>query len=191
VRPAPVGRPLRNEKCGQHGHATAAVVTARPAHGTCVRPAWSNRSRRGNQARQPMHHRRRTSHRDGFGRPRRDATRRRLPTSWQKNRRVVDNRLLGSPGVGSVALRWEASLPTCLQWRTGQSDRHEKDEVRLGPTRCDPCDARWGPLCTQAVDDGVDECHHGTNRALAPAHGWTSREHCDRREHRSGQAAYG
>jgi hypothetical protein len=55
VRPAPVGRPRRNEQCGQHGHATAAVVTARPAHGTCVRPAWSNRSRRGNQARQPMH----------------------------------------------------------------------------------------------------------------------------------------
>ena len=31
------------ENNGQHGHATAAVETARPAHGTCVRPAWSNR----------------------------------------------------------------------------------------------------------------------------------------------------
>ena len=44
MRPAPVGRPRRYEKQWKHGHATAAVGTARPAHGTCVRPAWSNRT---------------------------------------------------------------------------------------------------------------------------------------------------
>jgi len=67
----------------------------------------------------------------------------------------------------------------------------QHDSEQLGPTRCDAREARWGPLCTQAVDDGVDERHHGTNRAIAPAHGWTSREHCDRRDHRNGQVAHG
>ncbi len=37
----------------QHGHATAAVGTARPAHGTCARPGWSNRPARARPRRPP------------------------------------------------------------------------------------------------------------------------------------------
>ena len=93
---------------GQHGHATAAVGTARPAHGTCARPGWSNRPARAlalpsagsatTYCRPPRS-------------PGRRATRCRWDTSWQKKRPVVDNRLLGSPEVVSVAIRWEASPP--------------------------------------------------------------------------------
>ena len=205
MRPAPVGRPRRNEKQWKHGHATAAVGTARPAHGTCVRPAWSNRTGLGATASDSG---RQQADRDrpadcepptvtgSVGRvcarhaavcPHRGKKTDGLwttacwgPLVWVASPSA--GRLPSPPARNGAPARWTDPVRPC-------STQHDSEQ--LSPTRCDARDARWGPLCTQAVDDGVDERHHRTNRAIAPAHGWTSREHCDRRDHRNGPGAHG
>ena len=69
----------------------------------------------------------------------------------QKSWRVVDNRLLAPVGVVSVALRWEPSPPE-------NPEPARTPSVYLRKHR--------GPLCTQVVDDGVDERRQPrTNRA--------------------------
>ena len=154
MRPAPVGRPRRNGNqwtAWTHDNGRRDGSTG-SRYVRSSRPVKPNRAgnRPGNTTAQPGPA---TAHRDTVERPRPTRHAAVCPHRGKKIRRVVDNRLLAPLGVGSVALRWETSLPTCLRCRA---------------TAAMAARRRWGTLCTQAVDDGVDERHHGTNRALTP-----------------------
>jgi hypothetical protein len=123
-------------------------MTARQAHGTCARPARSNQP---NDDRASGSHDRPTGHYDRPRPTRSVATRRRLDTSRQKKPPVVDNRLLASPGVVSVAIRWEASPPNCTRRRQPDVLDWRLERCRRGQRRRTCVHRLWMTVWTSVI----------------------------------------